>query len=376
MRLPARGASMAGGRGAGPRLTRGQAAVAAAAAILMAFSGWSLSQYLQGKDPLSFLGAGALSTTQEALEGQGGSAAPRTLTVSGEDVRHALAGLSLEGRDLSLDPEQLQLVLSSRVIWVEQRSSDASADMMDVSVRRAFALARWVQATGAPISQVTWIVEDASGAVRLVLSVPASLGELPSDTPGLLALACGYQVSADAYAALESPSFARTGGDLPTLPDGAAIEAPAAVTPEGERLSDVSQERSQAMSQGGVLSSGAGGSFRSGVAGAGDVAGSQVSVSVTVDGTAAGANASSATLLLPAGSTAFDALVATGVDVSSKGTAFGTYVMSINGLAEFDHGGMSGWVYRVNGVEPNVACSNYQLSSGDSLVWAYVNVTE
>ena len=52
------------------------------------------------------------------------------------------------------------------------------------------------------------------------------------------------------------------------------------------------------------------------------------------------------------------------------------YVSSIGGLAEKEHGGMSGWVYAVNGYEPNTACSNYELHNGDSLVWTYVNVTE
>ena len=52
------------------------------------------------------------------------------------------------------------------------------------------------------------------------------------------------------------------------------------------------------------------------------------------------------------------------------------YVSSIGGLAEKEHGAMSGWVYAVNGYEPNTACSNYELRDGDSLVWTYVNVTE
>ena len=52
------------------------------------------------------------------------------------------------------------------------------------------------------------------------------------------------------------------------------------------------------------------------------------------------------------------------------------YVSSIGGLAEKEHGAMSGWVYAVNGHEPNTACSNYELHDGDSLVWTYVNVTE
>ena len=114
--------------------------------------------------------------------------------------------------------------------------------------------------------------------------------------------------------------------------------------------------------------------------GSGSHAGSSESksivVSVTVDGSAAGAGSSSANIRLSRGATAYDALAACGVSFNAKSTSFGMYVSSIGGLAEKEHGAMSGWVYAVNGHEPNTACSNYELHDGDSLVWTYVNVTE
>lgn len=114
--------------------------------------------------------------------------------------------------------------------------------------------------------------------------------------------------------------------------------------------------------------------------GSGSHAGSSESksivVSVTVDGSAAGAGSSSANIRLSRGATAYDAIAACGVSFNAKSTSFGMYVSSIGGLAEKEHGGMSGWVYAVNGYEPNTACSNYELHDGDSLVWTYVNVTE
>ncbi|MDY4690896.1 MAG: DUF4430 domain-containing protein, partial [Atopobiaceae bacterium] len=114
--------------------------------------------------------------------------------------------------------------------------------------------------------------------------------------------------------------------------------------------------------------------------GSGSHAGSSESrsivVSVTVDGSAAGAGSSSANIRLSRGATAYDAIAACGVSFNAKSTSFGMYVSSIGGLAEKEHGGMSGWVYAVNGYEPNTACSNYELHNGDSLVWTYVNVTE
>ena len=101
---------------------------------------------------------------------------------------------------------------------------------------------------------------------------------------------------------------------------------------------------------------------------------STLSITVRIDGSAAGAGSGSATVTLDAGSTAYDALVATGASINAKNYATGIYVASINGLAEMDHGANSGWVYAVNGVEPNTACSNYELSDGDTLTWTYVNV--
>ena len=101
---------------------------------------------------------------------------------------------------------------------------------------------------------------------------------------------------------------------------------------------------------------------------------SAITVSVTVDGSAAGAGSASATLSLSPGATPYDALVAAGASVNARSTAYGTYVAGIDGLAEREHGGQSGWVYAVNGSEPSTACSNYALADGDSVTWTYVNV--
>ena len=126
--------------------------------------------------------------------------------------------------------------------------------------------------------------------------------------------------------------------------------------------------------------SGGSGSGSASGSGSGSHAGSSESrsivVSVTVDGSAAAAGASSASIRLSRGATAYEALAACGVSFNAKSTSFGMYVSSIGGLAEKEHGAMSGWVYAVNGHEPNTACSNYELRDGDSLVWTYVNVTE
>ena len=47
------------------------------------------------------------------------------------------------------------------------------------------------------------------------------------------------------------------------------------------------------------------------------------------------------------------------------------YVEGIGNLYEFDCGEGSGWMYRVNGEFPNVGCSRYALTNGDTVEWVY-----
>jgi len=52
-------------------------------------------------------------------------------------------------------------------------------------------------------------------------------------------------------------------------------------------------------------------------------------------------------------------------------STYGVYISEIDGLAEFAHGGMSGWNYRVNDVEPSFGISLYKLKDSDSVVFYY-----
>ncbi len=98
-----------------------------------------------------------------------------------------------------------------------------------------------------------------------------------------------------------------------------------------------------------------------------------ISVNVTVDSSSAGGSVSAnTTVALAPSSTAYDALCATGLSVNSRKSAFGVYVAGIGGLSEFDHGGGSGWKYKVNGTFPNHSASVHELHDGDSVVWVYV----
>lgn len=47
------------------------------------------------------------------------------------------------------------------------------------------------------------------------------------------------------------------------------------------------------------------------------------------------------------------------------------YVEGIAHLYEFDCGTESGWMFKVNGVFPNVGASAYALRDGDEVVWCY-----
>lgn len=124
-------------------------------------------------------------------------------------------------------------------------------------------------------------------------------------------------------------------------------------------------------------SSSGGGSTTGGGASADSQGGSQqpgyVTVSVSVTSSAVGNPVSSSgTFTFNEGATVYDALCALGLSVNAHGSSYGTYVAAIGGLAEKEHGGTSGWMYSVNGVTPNTACSNYVLKNGDNVVWYYV----
>ena len=134
---------------------------------------------------------------------------------------------------------------------------------------------------------------------------------------------------------------------------------------------------SDGSSSGGGSVSGGGSASNSGNASAGNQGGSQqsgyVTVTVAVTSSAVGNPVSSGgTFTFNEGATAYDALCALGLSVNAHGSSYGTYVAAIGGLAEKEHGGTSGWMYSVNGVAPDTACSNYVLSNGDSVVWYYV----
>lgn len=47
------------------------------------------------------------------------------------------------------------------------------------------------------------------------------------------------------------------------------------------------------------------------------------------------------------------------------------YIEGMNHLYEFDFGGQSGWMYKVNATFPNYGCSSYEVKAGDEIIWCY-----
>lgn len=79
---------------------------------------------------------------------------------------------------------------------------------------------------------------------------------------------------------------------------------------------------------------------------------------------------------LPEGATAFDALIEAArqqrVRVDYTGaSSMGTYVSGIGGIYEFGFGGLSGWMYRVNGDFPDVSSADITLNPGDIVEFVY-----
>lgn len=362
-----------------------RAALAVAAVLLIAVSGWCAWSYAQGSDPLALLGSDAFRTVAEPAENPEAATDAATpadaLTV--DDVRAALGELSFDGADVSLGDaaDEASLVLTADGIWVEHvDAASAPADAVELALRRATALASWAAGQNVDVPQVTWIVEDADGSVLAALCLDTEGAPASGSVADLLAACEGYRLSGDAYAALGDAAgdapFAQEAGVAPALPDGAEVPVTPEQSPE-PTAADATGGQGGRLVTGAQGSAGSGSGSNSGSGSAGASAARDdalITVSVTVDGSAAGAGSSSVTVTLSPGATVYDALLASGASVSARSTAYGTYVAAIGGLAEFDHGGASGWVYAVNGSEPNVACSSFSLSSGDAVVWRYVNV--
>lgn len=367
--------------------------LAALAAALIAFCVWAMSVYAQGGDPLAWAtGSAAFQTTagemDQATSQDTASSreAPQTATITTDDVYAALASLKFGGTDVSLEKDAAHVVLSADGIWVEEASADAPTDMALACAQRSAAFATWASEQGVGIPNVTWICEDGSGAVRMAVTMPTDGVPTAGDLATLLSAATGYGICGNAYAQLDTGDVPQFAGTAPTLPDGTAVSIDATVTSAGENLSssDVAMRQKDVSSgTAGVNGTGASsdtGSSSSSATGTQSGSGSsgsaaqdaKVRVTVTIDARADGGSSSSYAVSLNPGATAYDALVATGASVNARSTAMGVYVAAVNGYAEKDQGGESGWKYAVNGSYPNYSAGACTLSDGDAVTWVYV----
>lgn len=391
---PANGQRSAGGK----RTARVILGVLATA--LIAFCVWAMSVYAQGGDPLAWAtGSAAFQTTAEEdqpadQDAAASQEASQTLKLTTDDVYTALETLQFDGTDVSLEKDAVHVVLSADGIWVEEASSADAPDMALACAQRSAALATWASEQGVGIPSVTWICEDGSGAVRMAVTMPTDGAPTAGDLSTLLSAATGYGISGNAYAQLDAGDVSQFAGIAPTLPDGTAVSIDATVTSAGENLSasDVAtRQKDVGSGTVGVTGSGTsttsstgasslGSSSSSSATGTQSGSGSsdsavqdaKVRVTVTIDARADGGSSSSYTVSLNPDATAYDALVATGASVNARSTAMGVYVAAINGYAEKDQGGESGWKYAVNGSYPNYSAGACTLSDGDAVTWVYV----
>lgn len=59
------------------------------------------------------------------------------------------------------------------------------------------------------------------------------------------------------------------------------------------------------------------------------------------------------------------------IPIAAQKSIYGVYISGINYLYEKDCGSQSGWLYSVNGTQPNISASSYTLQNGDKVVFTY-----
>lgn len=178
-------------------------------------------------------------------------------------------------------------------------------------------------------------------------------------------------VSVSASDASSSSSAAPAGISSAGTDAAAAETAAATASDEAVSAADGLDSAVQANEEA-VSDDAAGGSSEDTGSSAGES--SVIRVTCTVSSNAAdGSVNASVSATLPRGSTALDALGATGLSYSARSSQYGTYIAAIGGLTEKDSrfGSGSGWLYAVNGSTPGTSAGNYVLADGDDVSWFF-----
>lgn len=374
------------GRG-GMRAARVAAAVLAVA--LIAFCAWSMSEYVQGRDPLAFATGSTLradaparskATASAASAKKSSGAATKTAAIDEAAVKSELKRLRLGKEDLAVTGD-VRVVVTESGIWVEHAQDQKAESLVQDAARRTLALARWVAGRKADAT-VTWIEEDASGVVRMSVALPsASAAKVKgADVAHILSAASGYAIDSQVYARLGKQSFSAEGGKAPTLPSGSTLAVGTAATTgahdgssaDGSANGSSSGENAKASTGSDRAAGGASGekgaaSGSAATSGSGSGSGGKGTAAMTVS---VSINGAGYRVSLRSGATAYDALLATGASVESGAYAGGgTWVTAINGLGQ---DASHGWTYSVNGSMPGMMSDLYAVHDGDSVVWSYV----
>ncbi len=81
------------------------------------------------------------------------------------------------------------------------------------------------------------------------------------------------------------------------------------------------------------------------------------------------------TVRIKSGDTVYDilkrALEQKRIPFEYSGKKNSIYIESINNVGEFDYGQQSGWIYKVNGIMPNISAGEYEIKDKDIIEWFY-----
>lgn len=311
-------------------------------------------------------------------------------------IQAALQDLSWQGEDIGLDPSAATVTLEDGKVSVVVTDDGAAADAVPLAAKRLLALAQWLEdETGSDDFAVSWSVNTSAGAQVFdgTLDAGAAPATDAQSTEELLSSLSSCTLSNAASQDLGLADVPEQGGSDSLDAEGSGSVqfgngAQGNGGEEGKGSSDgsnagpsSSESSSSAGAAGGAGSGSTGTSSQTGSGTSGNGAStspsaaaepSQITVSVSVDASLGGGSSTSATVTVPQGSSVLDALEAAGYGVSTQNTQYGIYITGIGGV-EASSRDRRGWVYAVNGVEPNYSAANYALSSGDSIAWAYVS---
>ena len=71
------------------------------------------------------------------------------------------------------------------------------------------------------------------------------------------------------------------------------------------------------------------------------------------------------------GTTVYQALVDTGLDLNVKDSSGSAYVDGISGVVASETGPNAGWLFTVNGQTPDKGADAVEIADGDEIIWTF-----